>query len=359
MEKIDSLNHPVYFGPDTWSEFEHWLLSTLPSARIFILTDDHAGEFCFPLLLSRTPVLKNCHLYSVIPGEQSKNISTAEDCLKWLSDLNAEKTDLLVNLGGGVISDLGGFVAGIYKRGIPFVNIPTTLIGQADAAIGGKTGLNFRHVKNQVGLIRFPQAVFIDPVFLRTLPEREKRSGMAEILKTALVSGIPSWNEARTQDLFDADHLEKMIALTIRAKIAITDADPQDQNRRMVLNFGHSIGHALEGWSTAEGDHPLSHGEAVALGMIGEAFISHRTAGLSSSHLKEITEFIIRIFPGLKLPEVDPDGFMAFLAQDKKNRDGRFLFTLLEAPGSPLIRQPVGPENIADAMNYISRLCSE
>jgi 3-dehydroquinate synthase len=357
MEKIESLHTPVYFGPDAWGELEHLVSSGFPSARIFVLTDDHAGEFCFPLLLSRTTVFKNCHLLSVVPGEQSKNFSAAADCLNWLTDMNCERSDLLINLGGGVITDLGGFVAGIYKRGIPFINIPTTLIGQADAAIGGKTGLNFRQFKNLVGVIRFPEALFIDPVFLKTLPDREIRSGMAEILKTALVSGMPFWSEAREDGFFDSGHPERMILLAVKAKIAITDADPLDQNLRLALNFGHSIGHALEGMDVTEGDIPMSHGEAVALGMLGEAFISSRVAGLSGEHLREITSLIMRIFPDITIPETDPEKFLTFLVQDKKNRERKFLFTLLEAPGSPLVRQPVSRELIAEALAFITTLC--
>ena len=257
-------------------------------SKIFILVDENTRFHCLPELLSRSTFLTHAAILEIPSGEEHKSIETAVHLWKDLMQNCAGRHSLLVNLGGGVISDLGGFVASTYHRGIPYVNIPTTLMAQVDAAIGGKTGLNIGGVKNQAGTLCLPKAVFICNGFLKTLEKTDIANGFAEIIKYALIGDPVMWDKIKRLPLNDLLFkmpsgdavLTELTERSIKIKHDIVEQDFREKNVRKVLNFGHTFGHALETLSMRDGNTPLSHGQAVAMGMLFEGRLSFKLTGL-------------------------------------------------------------------------------
>jgi 3-dehydroquinate synthase len=245
----------------------------------------------------------------------------------------AGKDSLLVNLGGGVVSDLGGFAAGTFNRGMPYINIPTSLIAQADAAIGGKTGINISGIKNQAGLFYDPAAVFITPVFLETLPETHFKSGFAEIIKSAALSGDRFWELLKKDGKPDHDHIFRLIFEAVNFKCHVVSEDPFDRNTRKMLNFGHTIGHALESNSILPGGEMLHHGHAVASGMICEAWLSNKIAGLGADEMMELVSVIKSYFDLKPIGENQFDQLAETVNYDKKKAGSGIGFSLLEGLG--------------------------
>jgi 3-dehydroquinate synthase len=269
------------------------------------------------------------------PGEGSKNLQEAEKLWQWLIKHEANRDDLLINLGGGVVSDLGGFAASAYKRGMAYINIPTTLIGMADAAIGGKTGVNFGSGKNQIGSFFHPVAVFIDPKFLETLPEDHLRSGYAELLKCAFLAGDRQWEKVIKSPWSKENDLTVLVRNALDLKAAYVKKDPLDEGLRKALNFGHTMGHAFESLTMSKYPPGLLHGEAVALGMIGEAFLSWRVAGLCWSKMSDFTGYLRKNFSKPSFTIEDTDEMIRLMKMDKKNSGGAIRFSLLKDPGDP------------------------
>ena len=263
---------------------------------------------------------------------------------------HADRHAVLLNLGGGVIGDLGGFCAATYKRGIRFAQLPTTLLAQVDASVGGKLGLDFEGLKNHIGVFRVPDAVLIDPVFLQTLPERELRSGFAEVIKHALIGDRALWETLRRRDLHEQPW-PKLVAHSVAFKQKITTADPTERGLRKILNFGHTLGHAIE---THLLDTPrrLLHGEAVAAGMVAEAWLSHQRGTLSAEALGQVEEFVFSVFGKAGLGTADVPAVVKLTAQDKKNRNGQVLFSLLNGPGGCDFDVPVSPARMRKALRY-------
>jgi 3-dehydroquinate synthase len=343
--------YPVFAGHEIWQDLAAYLDRLAPS-QVFLLTDEHVRHHCMAILYDKMPALKESPVFVLPPGEGSKDAWHAEAVWKWLSEYPAGKDALLINLGGGVVSDLGGFVAGTYKRGITFINLPTTLIGQADAAVGGKTGINLEGFKNQVGTISHPGAVFICPAFLKSLPVRALVSGYPEIIKTALVTGAEFWDDLNRVVLEAPEALPSLIRRCVMAKLSVADLDPEDRNERKCLNFGHTIGHALEGVSHSNGNEPLLHGEAVAAGMICEAYISTLLTGLDNRALDKMASLLKIFYDRPVQTRMDMSRFLMFASRDKKNSGGEIRFTLIEAPGKPVIDCPVQNEIIEKALRF-------
>ncbi|HLG03452.1 MAG TPA: 3-dehydroquinate synthase family protein, partial [Bacteroidia bacterium] len=241
----------------------------------FILVDENTLQFCLPQLVGQVQMLAGAEVIELESGEKNKTVEVCSQVWSVLSELGADRQSLLINLGGGVITDMGGFIGGTYQRGISFVHVPTTLLAQADASIGGKTGVDLEGLKNQVGVFADPAGLFIYPPFLRTLPEREIRSGFAEILKHGLIADAGYWNRLKEIDPSNHQSWTPIILQSVRIKSGIAGEDPHDDGRRKILNFGHTVGHAIESLFLEEGQVSILHGEAVAAGMICEAFISH------------------------------------------------------------------------------------
>ena len=247
-------------------------------SKVFVFTDSNTSEICLPVFREMLDDFSEFDLIETDPGEENKNIDFCIGIWKTLLDFEADRKCLMINLGGGVITDMGGFIASTYKRGIHFINIPTTLLAQVDASVGGKTGIDIDNVKNMVGTFTLPQAVFIETAFLKTLPECELLSGFAEMIKHGLIADKGYFEVLRNSDYKNLD--AQAIYRSVEIKNEIVTTDPHEQNLRKILNFGHTIGHAIEGYSLLNDGSPLLHGEAIAAGMICEGYLSHKLNGL-------------------------------------------------------------------------------
>jgi len=331
--------------------------------HIFILVDENTKQFCLPVLLSNKPCLQHSIILETKSGEQSKSPETLFYLWNSLIEKHADRHSLLINLGGGVISDLGGFLASTFKRGISFINIPTTLMSQTDAAIGGKTGINLGNIKNQVGTFYNPKGVFIFDDFLKTLPFKEIRSGFAEILKTALVADKALWEKIRNisftdyfADLQYGSCLKELIYQSVMIKNDIVQKDFYEVNDRKKLNFGHTFGHALESLSMGKPGKELSHGNAVALGIIPESFLSFRYSGLHEEEMQSIVSMILRNYEYFFIGEEDKERVFEFILQDKKNKEGGIFFVLLEQTGKAVINQQLSRQQIMEAISFYQQL---
>ncbi len=355
------LNEPVTL---LLKSVPHWVgKSTLAHAsvffsgysRVFVLVDENTEKLCLPVLRRALPEGVIDGLIRISSGEEHKNISTAVSIWEQLTRLGADRKALLVNLGGGVITDIGGFAAATFKRGIDFVNIPTTLLGQVDAAIGSKTGIDFQDYKNHVGLFADPRAVIIDPVFLETLPEKFMRSGFAEMVKYALIMDLPLW-EVMQGKPFDTlrDKLPDMMVMAVRDKIEVVEKDKHETGLRKLLNFGHTAGHALETFFMGSAA-PVTHGEAVAAGMICAVRISSKQAGWGDAPAEEIYQMIDMNFPRLQFSEKDIPVLLGLMRQDKKNVSGELRFTLLQKPGQAVPDRLVSEQMVEESLRYYLR----
>jgi 3-dehydroquinate synthase len=354
---MDSLPYRIFLGKDIWPELGHLLTDFLSDGGVYLLVDDNTFRYCLPVVEKNLYSLQEIPAYSISPGEQSKNIATLQNVWKWLLDSGARRNSLLVNLGGGVVSDLGGFAAATYKRGIHFINIPTSLIGLVDAAIGGKTGINFSGIKNQAGLFYDPDAVFVYSGFLDTLPKSHIRSGLAEIIKAALLSGNDFWDKIKKANLNDIYSLPAIIEKAIDLKCSVVYQDPYDHNSRKILNFGHTVGHALESFFMAGNDKQvLFHGDAVASGMICEAFLSVQYAGLSPVYLTDIQELIKKYFQLHFLDNKYFDDIIGIMDQDKKNIGDNMVFSLIQMPGKGIISRDVKTEDVLKAFDFYNKV---
>jgi 3-dehydroquinate synthase/3-phosphoshikimate 1-carboxyvinyltransferase len=319
-------------------------------SKIVVLTDDNTSEYCLPIL-SGLLNIPFPHI-NISQGEHSKSLENASYIWNELLKIDADRNSLLINLGGGMISDIGGFCAASFKRGISFINIPTTLLAMVDAAIGGKTAINIGPHKNQVGLFANPEEVFIDPVFLKTLHEREIISGYAEVYKYGLIYDAAFARKlVNTSPVAIKDWLS-IIENCVRIKEDIVLQDPREKGLRKILNFGHTIGHALESYSLEHDTDPLLHGEAVAFGMVAEAWLSHQKTGLTSIELNDLENHIKLVFNPVSMPGFSNKDLFQYLVKDKKNNAGIIRFALLETIGKAVYDIPCTLDEISGALDY-------
>ena len=316
------------------------------ASKVFILTDENVAPFWLPEVAHWL----HCDLAVDIiikAGEQHKNLQTVQRIWKSLMKHHADRNALLVNFGGGVITDLGGFAASIYKRGIKFINIPTTLLAMVDAAIGGKTGVDFGGSKNQIGTFAEAEEVIIDPVFLETLPERELLSGMAEMLKYGFIADANLLN-------VNLENYQQFILRCGEIKREIVAQDPTEKGLRKILNFGHTLGHAIESHCLTT-DYLLLHGEAVVLGMLGALWLSAKQLGLDESVLQNFEKQLPMLLSEaeITLSDADVESIMGYLVLDKKNKDEKPQFVLLKAVGKPVWDVEVKPELVKESLQYI------
>lgn len=265
-----------------------------------------------------------------------------------------DRKALMINLGGGVIGDMGGFCASIYKRGIRFINCPTTLLSQVDASVGGKLGIDFNGLKNHLGVFNEPETVIIAPEFLKTLPQAELRSGYAEIIKHGLIRDNAYFQKLQAQN-WESQDWESLIRHSVGIKKAVVEADPKENGLRKILNFGHTIGHAFESYFLDTQNH-LLHGEAIALGMIAEGFLSFEKVGFSFEEFREMSRFLLQVYGKVdfSLHELDP--ILDLCTQDKKNEGSVILFSLLESIGNCTYNIPVTREEIKHAIQYYHQI---
>jgi len=307
-----------------------------------VLADEHTMEFCLPLLKTDAPIIQ------IKSGEEEKTIDTCSHIWSELTRLGFSRKSLLINLGGGVIGDMGGFAAATYKRGIRFINFPTTLLSMVDASIGGKLGIDFHGLKNHIGVFREPDAVVVCSQFLKTLPERQVKSGFAEILKHGLIKSRSYWEVVKHIDL-STQKWDAVIPRSIELKQEVVAADPLESGLRKILNFGHTLGHAIE-THFLETDGQLLHGEAIAIGMVLEAHLSFQRKWLKQEELEEITRVMRSYYDLPALPSVE--ALKEGLFQDKKNEDGKLKFALLNTIGKCHYDVVVDLEEIRRAVVY-------
>lgn len=356
IKRVKTDGYEVVFGSHCLAEFAELLASEpYQHAKFFVLVDENTLNHCLPSLISKVPALENAEVIEIEEGEGSKSAEVLSQVWQVLSELGAERSSVLINLGGGVVTDFGGFVAGTFKRGIRFFNIPTSLLAMVDASLGGKTGINHSGLKNEVGLFNNPDAVFVDPSFLGTLPRPHLISGFAEMVKHALIFSPGYWRELQEVSLLDLSTLEESIYRSIEIKNQIVTSDPYETGRRKILNYGHTIGHALESFSHEGDSKSLLHGEAVAIGMVCEAFISSKLLGMSAEELSEITSFIFSHFPKVSLDNHSYHRLIELMKHDKKSLDQRLNFTLLSEIGDASFDHFTNADVVVDALNYYQR----
>lgn len=349
MQTIQATNYSVFFNETGYEKLASYLTASSYS-RIFILVDENTSQYCLPHLLNQLATDIEIEIIELEVGEIHKNITTCTEVWGALSELGADRKSILLNLGGGVITDLGGFVACTFKRGIDFINIPTTLLAMVDASIGGKNGVDLGNLKNQIGIIREPKAVIIDPSFLSTLPQREMRSGLAEMLKHGLIYDKLYWDKFKNLTNLNTDDLNELIHQSIQIKNTIVCEDLTENGIRKALNFGHTLGHGIESFFLeSEDKKTLLHGEAIAAGMILESYISKEKGLLSNEEYHEIKYIINDIFEPIVFEATDIEKIIALLIFDKKNEFGKVQFALLDGIGRSKINQESDNELIYKA----------
>jgi 3-dehydroquinate synthase len=346
METISLKEYSIQFD-DSLESLGAYLSENKYSA-VFILVDENTKEHCLPLLKS---VITEFNLIETESGEENKNLQTCECIWQQLIEKNADRKAVVVNLGGGVIGDMGGFAAGCYKRGIDFVNVPTTLLSQVDSSIGGKLGIDFKYGKNLIGLFRNPMLVVVSAAFFKTLPKRQFINGWAEIFKHALIKDKEQWEVYKTTDISTCA-MNPVVYASLLIKKSVVEEDPFERGLRKILNFGHTIGHAIETYSLEHDSDSLLHGEAIAIGMICEAYLSVQKCGLKENELKEIQTLLITHFPKRAIAGFDRDTLFKIMQSDKKNQGDKMLFALLNEIGSCVYDVEVTQTEIAVAIDY-------
>lgn len=345
---IQTKHSNIIFGTPCWDALLEWVNKNSYS-NIFVLTDTHTQTHCLLHFESKTDF--NYTLLTMPAGEENKHINTCVSLWGSLSELGADRKSLLINLGGGVVTDLGGFVACTFKRGIDFINVPTSLLAMVDASVGGKTGIDLGPLKNQVGVIKEPIMVLVDPDFLETLPEREYRSGYAEMLKHGLIQE-PGYFDTLSSYLSPNEILPH-IYHSVGVKAKVVSEDPYEHGLRKILNFGHTLGHAIEShFLVSPTKKRLLHGEAIAIGMVLEGYLSSELTGLPLQDAERIKNVFGRIYPTIPFDKETITEIIALLTHDKKNESGKVLFVLLEAIGKPVWNQSTSTELIYKAFSF-------
>ena len=341
----------VHCGKQVGNELLSYLEESCPGS-IFVLTDTNTEEHCLPHLRDTLIPGIDFRVLNIPAGEEHKNIETCTKLWEELSEAGADRHSLLINLGGGVVTDLGGFVACTFKRGIPFVNIPTSLLAMVDASVGGKTGIDLGTLKNQVGVIKEPDLVLIDTAFLNTLPTAHFNSGKAEMLKHGLIASEDYWNKVKNVSI-ETPELEDLIWESVIIKSNIVAKDPTEKGLRKVLNFGHTLGHAIESYCM-EDNHmqPLLHGEAIAIGMIMETYLSHKHHEFPKDKADSVRQSFRSMYPTPAFTKSDMQEISKLMIYDKKNQGGKVMFVLLEDFAIPKFNVTSDNELIMSAFDY-------
>ncbi len=338
-----------------WNHF----IDSMAAGRIIVLTDTNTSKHCLPLFESKYLRASQFTHWEIEAGEANKTLAQAEQLWTKLMHREADRSTILICLGGGMLTDLGGFVGSAYKRGIRTVYVPTTNLAMTDAAIGGKTGVNFGGVKNQIGTFHKTEAVLVDPEFLNTLPAREIESGFAETIKHALIADASLWQTLLAKPLTDCANNAKILLHSMNIKQRIVESDSHDFGVRQSLNLGHTIGHAIEAISH-ESENPLLHGEAVIFGMLAELYISKECAGLAENTLNEISSYLTSNYRFNHLNKMDKTQMMQHMLNDKKNTKGRITFSLISNIGEPTLGIHVSDEIIMKSIDFAQhRLTNE
>lgn len=348
LTKVDCGDYALISGDITQSL--QWYFRDKNHDQVFIICDQNTHGHCLPLLPEE--VRKTARTIRIPAGESYKHLKTCRLIWEDMIQAGITRNSLVINLGGGVICDMGGFCASVFMRGVPFINIPTSLLAMVDASIGGKLAVDFDGLKNYIGLFSDPKAILLDSKFLETLPVEELESGFAEIIKHALIADQQLWDYIKSEKLKPEYLNSSDILQFAEIKTKIVEADPQEKDIRKALNFGHTIGHALETLVIRSGKM-ISHGHAVALGIIVESFISYKKGFLLKEELNEITGFIRGIFPSSPVQHFEKNAIIKLTTHDKKNFGTKPNYTLLDGIGGYFINEEVEEDMVNDALDYL------
>jgi len=330
------------------------LIEISENKKVFILCDDNTKQ-CVNYLKNEISIFRDAETYAINSGEKFKTLKTSQEIWDFLITKKANRNDLLINVGGGLITDIGGFVASTYKRGIQFINIPTSLLAMVDASIGGKTGVNFNGIKNQIGLFSNPEIILCDSYFLESLPKEELLSGFAEVLKHGLIYKKEYWNYCTSLEIDKLDIL-KIINDSISIKTKIVTIDPDEKKERKLLNFGHTIGHAIESLLLKKKNQTL-HGFAVAAGIIIESYISLELKYLKEEDFIEINKKITAIFPKITFLKSEISSLIELMKSDKKNNSDEINFTLIDEIGHGIVNQNINTAELKFILEKYVKSC--
>jgi 3-dehydroquinate synthase len=326
MESIKASTYFVHFQEKGYEALNE-LIAKKKYSKLFVLVDENTMDYCYPRFIQFVQASQPIEVIEIESGEKHKNLETCSGIWQAMTELGADRKSLLITLGGGVITDMGGFVASTYKRGIDFVNVPTTLLSMVDASVGGKTGVDLGVLKNQIGLFVNPETVIVDSEYLDTLNDREMRSGMAEIIKYGLTYDIQLLDQVKYYN-----HLKNndLIHRSIEIKNEVVLEDPKEKGVRKILNFGHTLGHAIESfYLESEAKESLKHGEAIGIGIICESYISSKLLQFPESKVAEVRELILNTYDKVTIDSKDFPAIIDLLKHDKKNVNGNVNFVLL------------------------------
>jgi len=352
MTSIQSNTYTVHFGSNCYKQLNAYLKAHRFS-KIFIIVDVNTHHFCLPQFMAQMATDVTIEIIEIEAGEQHKTIDTCVGVWNALSDLGADRKSLIINLGGGVVTDLGGFVACTFKRGLKYINVPTSLLAMVDASVGGKTGVDLGNLKNQIGVINSGEMVLVDTSSLDTLPQDHLKSGWAEMLKHGLIRDRAYWNKVSNLSEQTLKDLDQLIYESVIIKHNIVEQDPFEDGVRKHLNFGHTLGHAIESYFLSHQDKKdLLHGEAIAVGMILESYISAVMLDFPEEDLKQINKAIRNIYKQVVIDTSDIGPIIDLLKYDKKNEHGNINFVLLEAIGKPKIDCLVPNDLIVKAFEF-------
>jgi 3-dehydroquinate synthase len=353
IKQISNTDYPIYLGT-IFDKMDAFIQEMQPEvSHIYILVDENTHTHCISPLVMNVSIIEQAELLEIDAGEEHKNLEIVNHLWLALAENNVDRNALIINLGGGVVSDLGGFMASVYKRGIRFINLPTTLLSMVDAAIGGKTGVDLGALKNQIGCFSNPQAVFIAPEFLETLPTQQLKSGFGELLKYSLIDHPELWSEFQTIDFEKPTNLDALIESSLEIKTKIVAEDPKEKGLRKILNFGHTYGHAFESLSLMQSpDNALLHGEAVAMGIVCELWHSVQKVGFPNHEFAQIKEFVFQNFRSFAIDSNQVDLLIDLMKKDKKNAGDQIAVVLLEQIGKPRFDSYINENEIRECLNF-------
>lgn len=329
------------------------ILNRLSFDKLFVLTDENTEKLCYPLIQGNEHIAKAGKII-IKAGDNNKNIESLSSIWKYLSENGATRHSLMINLGGGMLTDIGGFAAASFKRGIKCINIPTTLLGAVDAAVGGKTGINFNGLKNEIGAFAPAETVLIDSVFFKSLDQQNLLSGYAEMIKHGLIDSDKEWKTTISFDTEEIDYikLKELVVDSVSVKERIVDIDPFEKGIRKSLNLGHTIGHAFESLSYEVGK-PIQHGYAVAWGIICELYLSHTHCNFPKEKLYPTIYFIKDNYTGFPFDCDDYERLYEYMKHDKKNESDTINFTFLSDVGKVVIDQTASKEDIFESIDFL------
>jgi 3-dehydroquinate synthase len=352
MDSITANDSIIHFNNKCYTALNEHLKDSNFS-KIFILVDENTHQYCLPHFLEKLETDVTIEIIEIESGEINKNIETCVGVWNTLSELDADRKSVMINIGGGVITDLGGFVASTFKRGMTYINVPTSLLSMVDASVGGKTGVDLGHLKNQIGVISNPNLVLIDTHFLDTLPKNQMRSGLAEMLKHGLITGEKYWNKFQDLSKLNLGDLDALIYESVLIKKHVVEVDPYENGLRKTLNYGHTLGHAIESYFLSnENKKTLLHGEAIVVGMILANYISTELLGFPKQTTRDIKELFTSYYGKVDIAKSDYPKIIELLKYDKKNHHGHIYFVLLEAIGKPKLDCIVDDKLIMDSFEF-------